>query len=156
MYQFIKISTEKISSLFFSFLFAGTMYLFLVGSKNGFSTLFQNEFQLLAYIFLVAVIYVSPFVLFIGIPFSFLASFISKKVRKYQSIVRLVLYVALAVTIGLVSGIFVGSIEDGLVAKDFFIMQMGVASALGFWCGEEILKIVVRKLKEKNIILMPK
>lgn len=147
MYKFIKISSEKIFSMFIAFFVTGIVYLLLLGIEEGFSELFAMGFGNMFIMAWVAIIYVSPAVIFIGIPYSFFTNFIGRKVPKHQATIRLSLYIVLALVITLLS-----TLINAHGTSAVFVLQLGLASVVGFWSGEMLFSKIVNILKEKKII----
>ncbi|MEH6943610.1 hypothetical protein [Bacillus sp. JJ722] len=147
MYKFIRITSEKIFSMFIAFVITGIVYLLILGISEGFMELVATGIGNMFIMAWFGIIIVSPAVIFIGIPFSFLANYIGRKVSKHQAAIRLGLYIVLALLIALITNLVN---VQGIIAK--FVLPLGLASGLGFWSGELLYSKIIKILKEKKII----
>ncbi|WP_042348787.1 hypothetical protein [Bacillus massiliigorillae] len=147
MAKFIKISSEKIFSMIIAFFMTGIVYLVLVGIAEGFGAMFATGLGNMFLMAMVAIIYVSPAVIFVGIPISFLADFFANKASKHQVAIKLGVYIVLVVLIALIVKLL--NIQG---TSAMLVLQLGLASAIGFWCGELLFSRIIKILIEKKII----
>lgn len=144
---FIKVATKKFFSMMMSFIFTGCLYVLMVGIEEGFSNLFSMEPSYLFIMGLMAVTYISPIIIFLGIPLSLFVDFIEKKEVKKQPFIEFIFYILLTVLVAIMLRIALPS-----DLRTSFVVIISVGCVFGFWFGKRFFYIVMRVLKEKGLI----